>query len=252
MITAALHAWLVTATFVFAAGTAVALLFISAPYGRHVRAGWGPTIPARLGWVLMESPAVLWFGFVYLQGQYRAEPLPLLLLGAWMFHYVYRTFVFPFRLRIAGKRKPLLIVALALVFNTLNATINAAWISDLGPYAGAALADPRVLVGMAVFAAGWALNQHSDQVLLNLRKPGETGYKIPYGGGYRYVTCPNYLGEIVQWCGWALAAGSLAGLAFAVYTAANLVPRAITHHKWYREKFPDYPAERKAILPFVL
>ena len=44
------------------------LLFISAPYGRHLRSGWGPLLPKRLGWILMEAPAlyVIWiFYFLY-------------------------------------------------------------------------------------------------------------------------------------------------------------------------------------------
>ena len=44
---------------------------------------------------------------------------------------------------------------------------------------------------------------------------------------------------------------SPAGLLFAVWTAANLVPRARSHHTWYKENFPDYPANRKAIAPFL-
>ena len=43
-----------------------------------------------------------------------------------------------------------------------------------------------------------------------------------------------------------------AGLAFAVYTAANLAPRAFSHHSWYKERFADYPPTRKALIPFVL
>ncbi|MGB0641280.1 MAG: 3-oxo-5-alpha-steroid 4-dehydrogenase, partial [Myxococcota bacterium] len=69
---------------------------------------------------------------------------------------------------------------------------------------------------------------------------------------YRYVSCPNYLGEMVQWIGWAIAMNSLAGVSFAVWTVANLLPRALTHHRWYRDKFAEYPAERKAVIPFVL
>jgi hypothetical protein len=36
---------------------------------------------------------------------------------------------------------------------------------------------------------------------------------------------------------------------FAVWTAANLAPRAHSHHRWYRDNFVDYPLERKALLP---
>jgi protein-S-isoprenylcysteine O-methyltransferase Ste14 len=66
---------------------------------------------------------------------------------------------------------------------------------------------------------------------------------------YRWISCPNYFGEIVEWIGWAIATWSLAGLAFALWTAANLAPRARSHHQWYRESFADYPQERKALVP---
>jgi steroid 5-alpha reductase family enzyme len=146
---------------------------------------------------------------------------------------------------------PILIMFLAVAFNTLNAFVNAWWIGHLGSYSTEWLADPRFLVGLALFLAGWFGNIHSDRILRNLRKPGEAGYEIPRGGLYRWVSTPNYLCEIVEWTGWAMTNWSFAGLAFAVYTAANLVPRALSHHAWYKERFVEYPSERKALIPFV-
>ena len=124
--------------------------------------------------------------------------------------------------------------------------------SEFGDYTPSWLADPRFLAGVALFLAGYALNLSADRTLRGLRAPGETGYKIPQGGAYRWVSCPNYLGEILEWLGWALATWSLAGLAFAVYTIANLAPRAMANHRWYRDRFPDYPPQRRALIPFVL
>ncbi|MXZ72004.1 MAG: hypothetical protein F4Z04_10970 [Acidobacteria bacterium] len=83
-------------------------------------------------------------------------------------------------------------------------------------------------------------------------EPGRVGGDGASGGAFRYVSCPNYLGELLEWFGWALATWSLGGLAFFTYTAANLVPRALSHHRWYRERFADYPAGRKAVIPGVL
>jgi hypothetical protein len=57
---------------------------------------------------------------------------------------------------------------------------------------------------------------------------------------------------MIEWTGWAIATLSLPGLVFALWTAANLAPRALKHHAWYRKTFPDYPQSRKAIIPFVL
>jgi len=245
------HSALVWAVLLLGPVTAGLLLVISAPYGRHGRAGWGPTISARLAWIAMESPSVLVFLVVYWLGDHRAAPTAVVLFALWQVHYVHRTFIYPFRIRSAGKRTPLVIALLAFVFTFVNAYINARWVAHFGSYETGWLSDPRFLLGSLLFVLGMVVNLQSDTILLRLRKPGQTGYQVPMGGLYRWVSCPNYLGEILEWVGWAIATWSLPGLAFAVYTVCNLAPRARTHHLWYREKFPEYPQERKALIPFV-
>jgi len=230
--------------------TVIGLRFVTAPYGRHGRGGWGPTVPARVGWLIMESPASLLFAGVYLAGAHRANLVPLLFLGLWQLHYVQRAFVYPLLMR-PGARMPVSIMAMAIFFNVLNGFVNARWISELGDYPVRWLADPRFLIGLVLFLGGLAVNLSSDRTLRRLRGPGESGYKIPRGGGFRWVSSPNYLGEIIEWFGWAVATWSLAGLAFALYTTANLAPRAVANDRWYRERFPDYPKDRRALIPFV-
>jgi 3-oxo-5-alpha-steroid 4-dehydrogenase 1 len=246
------HGLAVRTELLLAAVTVAALLFVAAPYGRYERRGWGPTLPARLGWVLMELPAVALFAVLFFSGRHRFALVPLVLLGLWQTHYLNRTFVFPLRMRASGRRMPLLVLVLGIAFNSLNAYINARWIGHLGTYSNAWLSDPRFVLGAALFLAGWLGNLHSDAILRSLRRPGETRYGIPHGGLFRWVSTPNYLCEIVEWTGWAIATWSTAGLAFAVYTAANLVPRAFRHHAWYRSEFADYPPERKALIPYLL
>lgn len=230
--------------------TLVWLLWISAPYGRHGRGGWGPTIGPRAGWILMECPAVLGFIGFYITGVHATEAVPLGMAAVWLGHYVYRTFVFPFRIR-SGRRMPVSIALTGFAFNLANAYINGRQVSAVGDYS-AWLGDPRFWIGLTIFAAGWGINQHADNVLLALRQPGDTGYRIPRGGLYCWVTCPNYLGEMIEWLGWAVLTWSGPGLAFFLFTTANLLPRARTHHAWYRRAFPDYPTERKALIPGVL
>lgn len=230
----------------------LALIFLSAPYGRHGRSGWGPTMDTRRAWILWESPQVLLFTAVFLLGARRFELVPLVLLGLWQLHYLERGVIYPLRIR-AGGRTPVLIALLGLGHNALCSVLNAAWISSVGPGQTVDwLLDPRFLVGVVVFVFGFVLNRWSDAILRGLRRPGERGYRIPTGWPYRWLSCPNYLGELLIWIGFALAAWSPAGLAFALYTAANLVPRAIDHHLWYRRSFPDYPKERWAIVPLVI
>jgi len=201
--------------------------------------------------VLMECPAPLFFAAVYLAGPRRWELAPLALLALWQLHYLYRAFLFPLWMREGPRRMALLVVFLGVAFNLLNAWINARWIAELGAYPPAWLAGPRFLLGAALFLGGFGLHLVSDRTLRRLRAPGETAYRIPRGGAFEWVSCPNYLGEMIQWAGWALASWSFAGVAFAVYTAANLAPRAFSHHAWYRRHFADYPPRRKALIPFV-
>jgi 3-oxo-5-alpha-steroid 4-dehydrogenase 1 len=231
--------------------TFVALQRIDAPYGRYQRAGWGPTLPARVGWIVMECPAPLLFAVVFVAGPHRGAAVPLAFAALWEIHYLYRSFVYPFLLR-PGARIPATIVLMAITFNLLNAWINARWVSTWGQYPTTWFTDPRFLAGVLIFAAGFALNTTSDRALRRLRGASGSGYRVPTGGAFEWVSCPNYLGEIVEWAGWAVATWSLPGLAFAAYTAANLAPRAVAHHGWYRTQFPDYPAGRRALIPFVL
>jgi steroid 5-alpha reductase family enzyme len=111
------------------------------------------------------------------------------------------------------------------------------------------------VLGLGLFILGMLVNRQADRILRNLRRSMPNGqahsYQIPEGGLYRWVSCPNYLGEIVEWIGWAVATWSWSGAAFAIWTAANLAPRARANHLWYLETMPDYPPERKALLPGV-
>lgn len=232
--------------------TFVALTRMVAPYGRHQGERWGPSLSARLGWIIMETPAVVGFAWLYFQGQHRFELAPLVLFGMWQFHYVQRTYVYPFRMRGEGKTMPVAVCVMGFGFQLLNVYVNARWISHFGVYAEAWLLDPRMWIGAALFLGGWLINFKADTMLIALRAPGETGYKIPRGWLYEYVSCPNYLGEMLEWIGWAVATWSLPGFAFALYTVANIGPRALSNHRWYRETFEDYPPERKAVIPFVL
>lgn len=240
---------LVIVWIVVAVATFVALFFVVAPYGRHRRSGWGPTVGNRLGWIVMEAPAVMVFAVFFALGK-RTGLAQMVLSAMWGGHYIHRAFIYPLELRGRNERMPLAVVGMALAFNLVNAGINGCYLFFLsGGYPTGWLLDARFLIGAALFIAGFAINRQSDIALLNLRAPGHSGYAIPYGGLYRWVSCPNYLGEIIEWVGWAIATWSLPGLAFAAWTIANLAPRARAHHRWYRERFPDYPSDRRALLP---
>lgn len=248
-----LHTALVGLVLGLAPIVGLALLFQPAPYGRHARPGWGPQIDTRLAWVAMEAPAVVAFLLFYFAGPRALDPAPLVMLGLWQIHYVHRTFVYPFASGARRGATPLAIVAMGFAFNVVNAWLNATWLTKLGPGYGVDwLTSPAFVAGSALFLAGFAINREADRRLRALKEHEGGGYGMPRGWLFERVSCPNYLGEIVEWCGWALLTFSPAGLAFAVFTFANLAPRARAHHRFYRERFPDYPPRRRALLPLAL
>jgi hypothetical protein len=202
-------------------------------------------VPAWAAWMAMEAPSPLLIATGYFTSPYRGDRATTALAAMWLGHYAYRILIFPFL--GAGKKAPMPIsvVGLAVVFNGMNGSINGYGLFHLD---GPRPFDARFVVGAALFLAGFITHVRADTILRALRAPGEVGYKIPQGFLYRWVSCPNYLGETVEWCGYALAAGTLWPVSFAAWTFANLVPRAFAHHQWYRSKFPDYPPERRAIV----
>ena len=251
-----LHTILFLCPFVF--GT---LLLLPAAYGRHKKerssALWGPGIPTRWSWVLMEAPSSIGFAVIYFLGERAWDWAPLVLFAMWQSHYFQRSFVFPFRIRLRpGDTTPISIPLIAIATNLVISFLNAAilsWPGIGGGYELSWLWDPRFIAGAAIFVAGWRINRKADAMLAALRKPGETGYKIPRGWLYERISCPNYFGEFLIWTGWAIATWSLGGVVFLLWTMANLVPRALANHRWYHDKFgAEYPADRRAVVPFVL
>ena len=152
---------------------------------------------------------------------------------------------------------PLSVILMGVTFNTLNAYMIGGWLFYVSPvdyYGGVSwFASPMFIVGCAIFFAGMAINWHSDYIIRHLRKPGDTGHYIPRGGMFRYVTSANYFGEFLEWCGFALLTFSAAGAVFALWTFANLAPRARKVHQRYEREFGDdyKKLNRKYILPYI-
>ncbi|RPD57741.1 hypothetical protein L226DRAFT_615174 [Lentinus tigrinus ALCF2SS1-7] len=151
---------------------------------------------------------------------------------------------------------------------------------------------PLFWFGVALWAAGFAGNIYHDEILLNIRRnakakgkdkaPGANAdaddnngkdkksrgehYAVPHGALYRFISYPNYFCEWAEWLGFALAAAPAPSfVSVAAFTASvtppwifffneiwAMLPRAYRGHKWYHNRFPDYPKERKAVIPFVL
>ncbi len=250
----AFNVLLITMT-VLAVVVFVALFFVDAGYGMLLDRKWGKTVPNKIGWFVMEAPVFVAMTVLWLMSDRRFEITPLCFLLLFQAHYFQRAFIFPFLLKGRG-RMPIAIIAMGIVFNLVNALMQGGWIFYLSPadrYTPQWLLTPQFIVGTVIFIAGMVINLHSDYIIRHLRKDGDTGHYIPYGGMFRYVSSANYFGELTEWVGFAILTWSWSGAVFALWTFANLAPRAVSIRKRYEAEFGDEfrRLKRKSIIPFI-
>lgn len=229
----------------------VGLHIVEAGYGIAYNPKWGPSVGNRLGWVMMESPVFVVMTALWACSDRMLQTAPLAMFLIFQLHYFQRSFIFP--LLIRGKsRMPLSIILMGVTFNTLNALMQGGWIFYVSPadrYPASWLWSWQFIAGTCIFLAGMAINIHSDAIIRNLRKPGDTRHYLPRGGMFRFVTSANYLGELTEWVGFAVLTWSWAGVVFALWTFANLAPRAGKIRKRYQAEFG--PLTQKRLIPFI-
>jgi hypothetical protein len=225
---------------------------ITAPYGRHTSGNWGPMIDNHWAWQIMELPALIIMAYFFVRYFNSNSPAVLIMIGLFCFHYFNRAFIFPFRIHTKGKKMPVLIMASGIFFNLCNTFLLGFYFTHFVSYDKSWLTDGRFIAGVILFFTGLFINWKADDILIHLRKPNETDYKIPRGWLFEYISCPNMFGELIEWGGFALLCWNLPAVAFFTWSAANLVPRAMAHHRWYKNNFADYPENRKAVIPFVV
>ena len=142
---------------------------------------------------------------------------------------------------------------MAVIFNLGNAYLNGRYLFHFAVprYSTGWLLDPAL---SQVQSCSWLASASTAGRIIpcgGCVSPRETGYKIPQGGLYRYISCPNYIGEIVEWFGWALATRFCRGWLLRYGPSPTWLRRAWSHHRWYHEQFSDYPLERKALIPGI-
>uniref|UniRef100_A0A8C6WP86 3-oxo-5-alpha-steroid 4-dehydrogenase C-terminal domain-containing protein n=1 Tax=Neogobius melanostomus TaxID=47308 RepID=A0A8C6WP86_9GOBI len=181
-----------------------------APYGRYTE-GSPLSVPACWGWFLQELPAFLVPALMACttDGSVHGRRL---LLCTFMLHYLHRSLVYPFFLR--GRPHARAAGGVRGRVCLLNGFLQTTPSSLL----------PRTGLGLALFRSGpvcvWdVMNIHSDHILRSLRRPGETVYRIPRGGLFELVSGANFLAEIVEWFGFAVAVWTLPAFSFAFFTA---------------------------------
>ena len=227
--------------------TFVLLHFENAPFGKHAPdqfSKYGPLLNARICWFVMECPNVvnvLRRRDCYQTGTWKN----LILLTLFCLHYINRSIIYPYRMSSHSRPMPLANMLCAFFFCSLNGFLQ---VESLCLPETKSQSGLQFYSGIAIFIGGMYINYQSDEALRNLKMQHKK-YCIPKGMLFEYVSCPNFLGEIIEWFGFAIASGSRASFAFAFYTVCNLIPRANAHHNWYRSTFSDYPLYRNALFP---
>ena len=233
----------------------ISLYFVRAGYGQFRTKQWGWSINNKVAWMLMEAPVFLVMLYIWSQTESRWHVPELVLFLLFELHYFQRSFVFPW-LMTGRSKMPVAIMLMGVTFNVINGVMQGGglyWFPNPDFVEGAQyLTRWNAIVGIVLFVLGLAVNWHSDHVIRHLRKPGDTRHYLPQRGMYRYVTSANYMGELMEWIGFALAAATPVAWVFPLWTAANLVPRAHAIHIKYRQEFGDEAVgNRKRVIPFV-
>jgi 3-oxo-5-alpha-steroid 4-dehydrogenase 1 len=246
-----LYKYSIILIFSFALIVFVLLFFISAPYGKFSRKGWGPSIKSKWAWMIMEFPSPFLMTIFFITSDIKTLP-EIIFLILWLTHYIQRTFIYPFSQSGREKPYPLIVASMAIIFNCFNGFANGYGIFNLYSYNTSWLFTWQFISGIIIFITGFIINKTADEKLRVFRKRSPEEYVIPHGWLFNFISSPHYFGEIIEWAGWAIMTWSLPGLAFSVFTFANLFPRAIASHRWYKSHFTEYPSGRKAIIPFII
>ncbi|GAB4485241.1 MAG: hypothetical protein Fur0016_10070 [Anaerolineales bacterium] len=199
---------------------------------------------ARLGmFALYFLPilAALAFSLPYLATSTLVQAI---VLAALLGHFAKRCLEVLFLHKYSGPIDPFTTLAIGSFYSLV-----AGFISFLNQWPLAA-ADNWFWLGLFLFVFGETANFHHHKILAALRRD-TLGYVIPRGGWFEYVACPHYFFEIVAWVGILLLSRHLFALVALVGMAGYLLARSRKTLAWYREKFPNFPKNRKALIPFL-
>ena len=240
----------------------IALSFIDVGYGITINKKWGVAINNKIAWLCMEIPVFILMTVLCLSSP-RMAPLnlstalvPFIIFLFFQTHYIRRALIFPFLLR--GKSKmPVVVMLMGVLFNTCNAFMQGGWLFYKSPewmYSVNWLWTPQFIIGSIVFFGGMAINIQSDKIIQDLRKPGDSKHYLPSKGFFKQVTGAHYFGEVIEWAGFALLTWSVSGAVFALWTFANLVPRANAIYNKYKKMFGEDTIKEKKlkrIFPYI-
>lgn len=195
-------------------------------------------------------------------GEHKVAPLSdVQVLFAWMMiaHFVKRELETVFVHKFSAATMPAKFIIRNSAHYWLLAGLNISyWVfapNSLAAQSLDSLSDNvkyLIYAGVATYIYGEIANFYTHIVLSNLRPKGTTKRGIPKGFGFNWVTCPNYLFEIISWIGVLMATRSLACVLFVVVAWVTMQGWAVQREKRYRKEFEGtYRPKKYALTPFV-
>lgn len=173
----------------------------------------------------------------------------VLVLAALGGHFIKRCLEVLFLHRYSGPMELFTTVNICIYY-TLVAGVIAALNHEALPHP-----DLLFWLGALLFAGSETGNFIHHKILADLRlqRAGvqTSAYVLPRGGLFEYTVCPHYLFEILAWFGLALMSRHLFTWLTVLGMASYLALRSLKTLSWYQQKFPDFPRDRKALIPFA-
>jgi protein-S-isoprenylcysteine O-methyltransferase Ste14 len=264
-----IHWALVILGFIFSFVTFFAQLKRPARYGRHDKGHGKLYVPMLVAVIASDFvPGVLFFTALYFgQGRNISQPVNLVFYCLFTIHYIHRGLINPvYSLfgRYCSAKMPLFYPLVTFVANLLYHYLNADFIGA-ACYLPGYYYDPRFIIGVVLFIAGFVINVSHDVYIAVLRiwkqrkddskeaVEGDNGrqYYLPQCCLYKVVMNPNYVGEGLEWLGWTIGTWSLSGLVWWMFVMATFIPRARHNLKWYKRHFDDFPKYRGGLIPLI-
>uniref|UniRef100_A0A182Q3C7 Polyprenal reductase n=1 Tax=Anopheles farauti TaxID=69004 RepID=A0A182Q3C7_9DIPT len=116
----------------------------------------------------------------------------------------------------------------------------------------------QLAMAIAVFYYAWFHQFRSNVILANLRKD-RTGrvvsekHALPTGDYFEVVSSPHMFFEIVMYVVlFAVLHRNSSMVYVLLWVLSNQLMNSWLTHQWYVENFPNYPKQRKALVPYVL
>lgn len=109
-----------------------------------------------------------------------------------------------------------------------------------------------ILESIAILIA-FVIQIKIDFYLTGQRFVGPKGYRPLKGGLFDYVSCPNYLCELIIWICWGLILELNFGvISMWVWLIPTIYVRAVHRHRWLHRTFKgNLPKKQTPIFPFI-